>query len=106
MEPYAADDVKRKKRRFENFKDRERIPGVIICDSNGLPIDSNLEIEVSEEVAVYVTSLIEKTRQLTEALNEGSLKSIRLETSIGEVMVELQENLIIIIWKEFSIVKA
>ncbi|MFX1488633.1 MAG: roadblock/LC7 domain-containing protein [Promethearchaeota archaeon] len=84
---------------IRRFEEREGIRGVIICDSSGLPIDSNLEIELSEEVAAYVTSLIGKGRQVVEALNEGSLNFIRLETSKGETMVALEENLILIILK-------
>jgi len=72
---------------------------VIICDSSGLPIDSNLEIDVSESIAAYVTSLIGKGKQVVEALKEGKLNFIRLETSSGETMIALEENLILIILK-------
>ena len=72
---------------------------MIICDSSGLPIDSNLEIEVSESIAAYVTSLIGKGKQVVEALNEGKLNFIRLETSSGETMIALEEQLILIILK-------
>jgi len=72
---------------------------VIICDSSGLPIDSNLEIELSESIAAYVTSLIGKGKQVVEALNEGTLNFIRLETSSGETMIALEDQLILIILK-------
>ncbi len=84
---------------IRRFEDREGIRGVIICDSSGLPIDSNMEIEVSEEIAAYVTSLIGKGKQVVEALKEGDLSFIRLETSKGETMIALEENLILIILK-------
>jgi len=68
-----------------------------------LPIDSNMNIELSEEVAAYVTSLIGKGKQVVKALKEGSLKFIRLETSVGgeskETMIAVEENLILIIMK-------
>jgi len=84
---------------IRRFEEREGIRGVIICDSTGLPIDSNLEINITEEVAAYVTSLIGKGKQVVDALKEGSLKFIRLETSKGETMVALESNLILIILK-------
>jgi len=84
---------------IRRFEEREGIRGVIICDSTGLPIDSNMDINMSEEVAAYVTSLIGKGKQVAEALNEGSLKFIRLETSKGETMIALESNLILIILK-------
>ena len=89
-------DIKSIIRRFE---ERGGIRGVIICDSAGLPIDSNVDISVSEEIAAYVTSLIGKSRQVVEALKEGTLNFIRLETSSGEIMNALEENLILIILK-------
>ncbi len=89
-------EIKKIIRRFEA---REEIRGVIICDSSGLPIDSNLEIQDSEEIAAYVTSLIGKSKQVVEALKEGTLNFIRLETSSGETMIALEENLILIILK-------
>ena len=84
---------------IRRFEAKEEIRGVIICDSSGLPIDSNLEIQVSEEIAAYVTSLIGKSKQVVEALKEGNLNFIRLETSSGETMIALEENLILIILK-------
>ena len=84
---------------IRRFEEREGIRGVIICDSSGLPIDSNVDINVSEEVAAYVTSLIGKSRQVVKALKEGVLNFIRLETSEGEVMVALETDLILIILK-------
>lgn len=84
---------------IRRFEEREGIRGVIICDSSGLPIDSNVDISVSEEIAAYVTSLIGKSRQVVEALKEGTLNFIRLETSSGEVMVALETDLILIILK-------
>ena len=84
---------------IRRFEERDGIRGVIICDSSGLPIDSNVDISMSEEIAAYVTSLIGKSRQVVEALKEGELSFIRLETSSGEVMVALETDLILIILK-------
>ena len=85
---------------IRRFEEREGIRGVIICDSTGLPIDSNMDIDLSEEAAAYITSLIGKAKQVVEALKEGDLKFIRLETGKNtEIMVALEENLILIILK-------
>jgi len=50
-------------------------------------------------VSAYITALIGKSKQCVDALKEGSLKFIRLETSKGEVMIALEEALILIILK-------
>lgn len=89
-------EVKAIIRRFEN---KEGVRGVIISDSTGLPIKSNLPTIQTEEVSAYITSLIGKSKQVVDALDEGGLKFIRLETSKGEVMIALEEKLILIILK-------
>lgn len=89
-------EVKAIIRRFEN---KEGVRGVIISDNSGLPIKSNLPTIQTEEVSAYITSLIDKSKQVVNALDEGGLKFIRLETSKGEVMIALEEKIILIILK-------
>ena len=76
---------------IRRFEEREGIRGVIICDSSGFPIDSNMDIEISEEISANVTSLIGKGKQVVQALKEGGLRFIRLGTSKGEILIVLEE---------------
>jgi len=94
-------DVNKVKAIIKRFEEKEGVRGVIICDSSGLPIKSNLPIDQTEETAAYITALIGKSRQCVDALKEGNLKFIRLETSRGEIMIALedQEQLILVILK-------
>ena len=92
-------DVNEVKAIIRRFEEKEGVRGVIICDSTGLPIKSNLPTEQTEEVSAYITALIGKSQQCVKALQEGALKFIRLETSKGEVMIALEEQLILIILK-------
>ena len=92
-------DVNEVKAIIKRFEEKEGVRGVIICDSSGLPIKANLPTEQTEEVSAYITSLIGKSKQVVDALKEGNLKFIRLETSKGEVMVAIEENHILIILK-------
>ncbi len=84
---------------IRRFEEKEGVRGVIICDTSGLPIKSNLSTEQTEETSAYITSLIGKSKQVVDALKEGALKFIRLETSRGEVMIALEDTLILIILK-------
>ncbi len=84
---------------IRRFESKEGVRGVIICDSSGLPIKSNLEHNMSEEVSAYITSLIGKGKRVVSALKEGNLKFIRLETGKGEIMIALEKNLILIVLK-------
>lgn len=92
-------DVNEIKTIIRRFEEKEGVRGVIICDSSGLPIKSNLPMEQTEEVSAYITALIGKSKQVADALKEGALKFVRLETAKGEVMIALEENLILIILK-------
>jgi len=92
-------DVNQVKEIIKRFEEKEGVRGVIICDSTGLPIKSNLDISISEEISAYTMSLIGKSKQVVDALKEGALNFIRLETSKGEIMIAIEENLILIILK-------
>ena len=84
---------------IRRFEEKEGVRGVIICDNSGLPIKSNLSTDLTESVSAYITSLIGKSKQVVDALKEGALKFIRLETSKGEIMIALEDTLILIILK-------
>ncbi|MEJ2250290.1 MAG: roadblock/LC7 domain-containing protein [Candidatus Lokiarchaeota archaeon] len=92
-------DVNEVKAIIRRFEGKEGVRGVIICDNTGLPIKSNLDIDMTEEVSAYITSLIGKGKQVVDALKEGELNFIRLETKKGEIMIALESNLILIILK-------
>lgn len=92
-------DINQVKQIIRRFEEKEDVRGVIIADSSGLPIKSNLDIDMTEEVSAYITSLIGKGNQVVKALKEGALQFIRLETSKGEIMIALEEQLILIILK-------
>ena len=92
-------DVNEIKAIIKRFEQREGVRGVIVCDSTGLPIKSNLSIDIAEGVSAYITSLIGKSKQVVDALKEGTLKFIRLETSKGEIMIALEEGLLLIVLK-------
>jgi predicted regulator of Ras-like GTPase activity (Roadblock/LC7/MglB family) len=92
-------DINQVKQIIRRFEEKDDVRGVIIADSSGLPIKSNLDIDMTEEVSAYITSLIGKGHQVVDALKEGALQFIRLETSKGEIMIALEEQLILIILK-------
>jgi len=92
-------DVNQVKEIIKRFEEKEGVRGVIICDSSGLPIKSNLPIDQTEEPTAYITALIGKSRQCVDPLKERKLKFIRLETSKGEIMIALETELILVILK-------
>lgn len=83
----------------KRFSSMEGVRGVIVCDSEGLPIQSDLDTETTEATAAYITSLIGRAKNTCDALKEGELKFVRLETEKGEVMIAPEQGLILIVLK-------
>ncbi len=83
----------------KRFSSMEGVRGVIVCDQEGLPIQSDLDTETTEKTAAYITSLIGRARNICDALKEGKLAFVRLETAKGEVMIANTEGLNLIVLK-------
>jgi predicted regulator of Ras-like GTPase activity (Roadblock/LC7/MglB family) len=75
--------------------------GVLICDTSGLPVGKSKELsqEAGENVAAYITSVIGYTKKVTEALGEGELNFVKIETQSGEIMIAPQSDFILIVLK-------
>ena len=86
---------------ISKFMSEPDVRGVLICDTDGLPIgrSKELSINAAEAVAAYITSLIGRSRAVTEALGEGELNFLRIESESGEIMIAPQEDLILIVLK-------
>jgi predicted regulator of Ras-like GTPase activity (Roadblock/LC7/MglB family) len=75
--------------------------GVLICDTSGFPIGRSKELNqaMADDVAAYITSVIGNTRKVTEALGEGELNFVKIETQSGEIMIAPQSDFILIVLK-------
>ncbi|HMF30748.1 MAG TPA: roadblock/LC7 domain-containing protein [Candidatus Lokiarchaeia archaeon] len=93
-------DGKTIKEIVKKFAQMEGVRGVIITDKEGLPIQSDLDTETTENVSAHITSLVGRSKMVVDALQEGGLKFLRLETNKGEVMVAPDDaGLILIVLK-------
>ncbi len=82
------------------FAHIEGIRGVIILDKDGHPIQSDLDAETTANVAVQILPLLNGARGVIDALQEGGLQFLRLETNKGEVLVAPDDaGLILIVLK-------
>ena len=93
-------DSKAIKSIINKFMADDMTRAVIICDSEGLPIQSSFkgeQIERTEEISAYITSLIARAKQTADVLGEGRLNFVNLETDKGQVMIAPQEGLILIV---------
>ncbi|MHA1370216.1 MAG: roadblock/LC7 domain-containing protein [Promethearchaeota archaeon] len=93
-------DNKALKEVVKRFASREDVRGVIVCDSEGLPIQSDLDAETTELVSAHVTSLVGRARKVVNGLQEGSLHFLKIEDDKGEVLIAPDEaGLILIVLK-------
>ena len=99
-------DSKSIKAIINKFMSEEGVLSVIITDGEGLPIQSSFkgeQIEQTEEISAYINSLIGRAKQTCDALKEGNLNFVRLETEKNverhEIMIAPQEGLILIVIK-------
>ncbi len=96
-------DSKAIKAIVNKFMSDDMTRAVIICDSEGLPIQSSFkgeQIKKTEEISAYITSLISRAKQTAKTLKEGKLNFVRLETEKGEVMIAPQDTLILIVLRK------
>jgi predicted regulator of Ras-like GTPase activity (Roadblock/LC7/MglB family) len=90
-------DPKALKEIVKRFASREDVRGVIVCDDEGLPIQTDLDTETTELVAAQVTSLVGRARKVADGLKEGALHFLKLETDQGEVLIAPEEQWILIV---------
>ena len=98
-------DAKAIKAIVNKFMSDDMTRAVIICDSEGLPIQSSFkgaEIKRTEEISAYITALISRAKQTAKTLNEGEVNFVRLETDKGEVMIAPREDLILIVLRKME----
>ncbi|MHA1732628.1 MAG: roadblock/LC7 domain-containing protein [Promethearchaeota archaeon] len=81
----------------KRFNEMEGVRGVIITDQEGLPLSSDLPTDTTENVAAHITSLVGRSKNVVDALGEGAVKFLRMETDKGEVMVAPDEGGLILI---------
>ncbi|MFW9992235.1 MAG: roadblock/LC7 domain-containing protein [Candidatus Odinarchaeota archaeon] len=62
--------------------------GTVICDSYGLPLQSDLDPDTAESIAAHVGSLVGVIKKVTsEIVTDALPSSIRLETSDGNIEI-------------------
>ncbi len=71
--------------------------GAVLCDTDGLPLQSSLSPEDTENVAAQVASLVGKVRYITKEISHELARSIRLELEVGDVEIIPDYNAEIII---------
>ena len=69
---------------------RQGVIGVIICDSEGFTLDSNISPEQSEFISAHVNEIISRVNDVTKAaerLSIGGLTAISIELETKELYI-------------------
>ena len=67
---------------------REGVEGILVCDTDGLPLKSNLDRKEAEIISAHVGSLVQKVLSTVDAIEEwGELASIFIEMGPRELII-------------------
>ena len=83
---------------FNKISTHKGIEGIILCDSEGVPIKSTINEE--EKTYYYTTSasmFVKKCRNIIKELIDEELKFIRIRTKLNEIMISPENDFIFIV---------
>lgn len=74
------------------------VTGAVVCDEQGLPLQSNLPVHVAEELSAQVASLVGKIHHVAQEIANDVPHSIRLELKNVnlEIIPDVENGIIII----------
>ena len=92
------------RRTVEKFSQREGVKGILVCDKEGLTLQSNLPTTDAETISAHVASLVTKVYRVAEAIGKGELSSIFIEMMQHEVLLtpDPESGFTIVVLKEKS----
>jgi predicted regulator of Ras-like GTPase activity (Roadblock/LC7/MglB family) len=84
---------------------RRGVKGILVCDEDGLPLDSNLPQSDAERVSANVAALVKKVRSVSDALEHGKLQSVYVEMPQSEIIITPDEaaGFTIVVLKERAV---
>ena len=83
---------------FNKVNTHKVVEGIILCDSEGVPIKSTFNEE--EKTYYYTTSasmFVKKCRNVVKELIEEDLTFIRIRTKLNEIMIGPENDFIFIV---------
>ena len=83
---------------FNKVNTHKGVEGIILCDSEGVPIKSTFNEE--EKTYYYTTSasmFVKKCRNVVKELIEEDLTFIRIRTKLNEIMIAPENDFIFIV---------
>jgi predicted regulator of Ras-like GTPase activity (Roadblock/LC7/MglB family) len=92
------------KKVLERVGRHEGVVGTVLCDMYGLPLQSTMAPDDSEAISAQVGSLIGKIKYVTQDITGELPRTIRIETTNGDVEIipdfETEINIIALIQRK------
>ncbi|WXG40947.1 MAG: roadblock/LC7 domain-containing protein [Candidatus Freyarchaeum deiterrae] len=73
------------------------VKGVIVTNTEGLPISSTLSTEKTETISALVTSLVGKASKVITELGVGTLNFLTLDAGESELHIAPEEEYVLIV---------
>ncbi len=73
------------------------VKGVIVTNTEGLPISSTLSTEKTEIISAQVTSLVGKASKVIQELGEGTLNFLTLDAGESELHIAPEQEYVLIV---------
>ncbi|MFB0560119.1 MAG: roadblock/LC7 domain-containing protein [Candidatus Lokiarchaeia archaeon] len=73
------------------------VKGVIVTNTEGLPISSTLSTEKTEIISAQITSLVGKASKVITELGEGTLNFLTLDAGESELHIAPEEEYVLIV---------
>lgn len=72
---------------LDRIKKHEGVVGTVLCDMEGLPLQSSMSPDDSEAISAQVGSLLGKIKNVTKEITGDMPRTIRIETTNGDVEI-------------------
>ncbi|MFX0211532.1 MAG: roadblock/LC7 domain-containing protein [Promethearchaeota archaeon] len=85
---------------IKKFGGREGVYGTLICDRDGLPLQSDLPAHDAEAVSAHVASLVGKVEKVAEEIGHGELSFVTVTLTESEVLVAPEEDFTLVVLRK------
>mmetsp|Transcript_4216 Transcript_4216/g.6219 ORF Transcript_4216/g.6219 Transcript_4216/m.6219 type:complete len:104 (+) Transcript_4216:14-325(+) len=88
---------------IKNISEQKGVEGIVVVNSDGIPLRSNLENDIKVKYSSLITQLITKARNTIKNLNlsgdgqDNELTFFRLRTKLHEILVSPEKEYLLIV---------
>jgi predicted regulator of Ras-like GTPase activity (Roadblock/LC7/MglB family) len=84
----------------QKFGSREGVYGTLICDKDGLPLQSDMASADAEALAAHVASLMGKVHGVAEEIGRGELSFVNITLQEAEILIAPESDFTLVVLKK------